>query len=264
MIVIAVDDERLMLKALTDAVSASPDIQAVHAFSSCSAALEWAAGNQLDAAFLDIHMRGMGGLALAERLTELHPSCKIIFCTGHDEYALEAIQLRCSGYLMKPITREAVQKEIDYILQQKAAKLSNGRPEKILEIRCFGHFEVFHNGQPLSFGRSKTRELLAVLVDRNGAGMTGRQICAVMWPDDTDDSRNMDYLRHLVSDLRSTLKSIDATEIFQYDKYHYRIDTERIQCDYLDYLKTGKPEFMGEYMTQYSWAEATCAMLTHI
>ena len=33
------------------------------------------------------------------------------------------------------------------------------------------------------------------------------------------------------------------------------------KCDYINYLETGKPEFHGEYMTQYSWAEATCAML---
>ena len=30
---------------------------------------------------------------------------------------------------------------------------------------------------------------------------------------------------------------------------------------YISYLETGKPEFHGEYMTQYSWAEETCAML---
>jgi hypothetical protein len=34
-----------------------------------------------------------------------------------------------------------------------------------------------------------------------------------------------------------------------------------VRCDYLSFLETGKPEFYGEYMTQYSWAEETCAML---
>ena len=41
----------------------------------------------------------------------------------------------------------------------------------------------------------------------------------------------------------------------------YRIDTGLVKCDYLSFLETGKPEFHGEYMTQYSWAEATCGML---
>ena len=100
MIAIAVDDERPMLQALTEAVSASPDIRQVHSFGSCSAALEWLATGHADVAFLDISMRGMGGLALAEKISQLQPACKIIFCTGYEQYALDAIQLRYSGYLI--------------------------------------------------------------------------------------------------------------------------------------------------------------------
>ena len=37
--------------------------------------------------------------------------------------------------------------------------------------------------------------------------------------------------------------------------------SEILDCDYYDYLKNGKPDFMGEYMSQYSWAEGTCGML---
>ena len=90
MIAITVDDERPMLKALTDIVKASPDIKEVYDFSVCSAALEWISENSADVAFLDINMRGMGGMALAEKLIELQPSCKIIFCTGYEEYAVSA------------------------------------------------------------------------------------------------------------------------------------------------------------------------------
>ena len=59
MIAITVDDERPMLNALTDIVSSSPDIEAVYAFSVCSGALEWVSHNNVDIAFLDIHMRGI-------------------------------------------------------------------------------------------------------------------------------------------------------------------------------------------------------------
>lgn len=251
---IAVDDEIYMLEILLEAVSASSDIEMVEDFSSCSAALAYATENPVDVAFLDINMRGIGGLGLAEKLLALQPHCKIVFCTGYQEYAVSAFQLHVSGYLMKPITAEAVQKEIDHIKGIKAT-------EKLLTIQCFGNFEVLHNGQSLPFKRKKAKELLAVLVDRNGSGMTAKQICAILFPADTDDTKNAAYLRQLVLDLKNTLKTIRAEAVFKHDTPYYRIDTNLVRCDYLTFLETGKPEFHGEYMTQYSWAEATCAML---
>lgn len=254
MIAIAVDDERPMLQALAEAVKASPDIRQVHTFSTCSTALEWIESNTADVAFLDISMRGIGGLALAEKISQLRPSCKIVFCTGYEKYALDAIRLHCSGYLIKPITAQAVQKELDHIKKQP-------KSDKKLTVKCFGFFEVLCNGRTLNFKRTKAKELLAVLVDRNGAGMTGRQICALLWPEDTNDAKNMDYFRHLMQDLRSTLDAVGAGSVLCQEGYHYRIDPAQIDCDYHDYLQYGTPAFLGEYMTQYSWAEATCGFL---
>ena len=80
-----------MLEALEEAVKASSDIEQAERFSSCSAALAYAAENEIDIAFLDINMRGIGGLGLAEKLISLQPLCKIVFCTGHEEYAVDDI-----------------------------------------------------------------------------------------------------------------------------------------------------------------------------
>ena len=253
---IAVDDEIYMLETLQEAVSASLDIESTESFSSCSAALAYAKENPVDIAFLDINMRGIGGLGLAEKLIGLQPRCKIIFCTGYGEYAVSAFQLHASGYLMKPITVDAVQKEIDHIKGVKSA-------EKLLTVNCFGNFEVLHNGEILTFKRKKAKELLAILIDRNGAGMTSKQICAILFPDDTDDTKNAAYLRQLVLDLKNTLRTIRAEEVFRHDTPYYRVDTNLVKCDYLSFLENGKPQFHGEYMTQYSWAEETCAMLQY-
>ncbi len=254
MIAIAVDDEILMLGALVKAIKASPDIAEVVKFSDCEEALEFVRNNHADVAFLDINMRGMGGLALAEKIVAARPSCKIVFCTGYEEYAIPAFKLHASGYLMKPISAEDVQGEIDNIkgVRQK---------EKPLVVKCFGNFEIYAGGQKLPFKRLKTKELFAFLVDRNGAGMTAKQICAVLFPDDTDDTKNAAYLRQLVLDLKNTLKVVGAENVLRHETPCYRVDTGLIECDYISYLEMGKPEFRGEYMTQYSWAEETCAML---
>ena len=254
MIAIAVDDEALMLGALVSAIEASPDITEVVKFSDCEMALEHVKNNAVDVAFLDINMRGMGGLALAEKIIAARPNCKIVFCTGYEEYAISAFKLHASGYLMKPISAEDVQAEIDNIkgVLQK---------EKPLTVKCFGNFEVYAKNEKVLFKRLKSKELFAFLVDRNGAGMTAKQICAVLFPDDSDDTKNAAYLRQLVLDLKNTLRSVGAENVLCHETPCYRIDTNLIKCDYISYLETGKPEFHGEYMTQYSWAEDTCAML---
>ena len=254
MIAIAVDDEILMLGALVKAITASPDIKEVSKFSNCEKALEFVKENNVDVAFLDINMRGMGGLALAEKILDTRPNCKIIFCTGYEEYAIPAFKLHASGYLMKPISAADVQNEINNI---KGVRQS----EKLLTVKCFGNFEVYAKNEKLTFKRLKTKELFAFLIDRKGAGMTAKQICATLFPDDTDDNKNAAYLRQLVLDLKNTLKAVGAESVFRHETPCYRIDVSRVECDYISYLETGKPEFHGEYMMQYSWAEDTCAML---
>ena len=254
MIAIAVDDEALMLGALVSAINESADITEVASFSDCEEALEFVKNNPADIAFLDINMRGMGGLSLAEKIIAVRPRCKIVFCTGYEEYAIPAFKLHASGYLMKPISAEDVQGEIDNIkgvIQQ----------EKLLTVKCFGNFEVYAKNEAVTFKRLKTKELFAFLVDRNGAGMTAKQICAVLFQDDTDDTKNLVYLRQLVMDLKKTLKLVGAEAVLCHESPCYRVDTSLIKCDYISYLETGKPDFYGEYMTQYSWAEQTCAML---
>ena len=113
MIAIAIDDEQLMLYALEKAVRASADIDVVAGFTNCDDALDWIEINTPDVAFLDINMRGINGIGLAEKITALHPDCKIVFCTGYEEYAVSAFKIHASGYLLKPISAEDVQKEID-------------------------------------------------------------------------------------------------------------------------------------------------------
>ena len=256
MIAVAVDDEPLMLSALTKAVQASADITAVADFTSCEDALDFIKSNRVDMAFLDINMRGMGGLSLAEKIIGLRPNCKIVFCTGYEEYAIAAFKLHASGYLLKPVSAEAVQAEIDHIIGVR-------QTEKQLVVKCFGNFEVYAQGKPMTFKRSKTKELFAFLVDRNGAGVTVAEIGVMLW-ENNEDQKKRNYIHQLFRDLRQSLEAVGAGEIFERNRYFYSVNPLKIDCDYYTYLKTGKPEFLGEYMSQYSWAEGTCGSLWKI
>ena len=253
MIAIAVDDEPLMLGALTKAIKASDDITSVADFTSCEDAIDYIKNNPADIAFLDINMRGMGRLALAEKIIVSCPDCKIVFCTGYEEYAISAFKLHASGYLMKPVSAKDVQVEIDNI---KGVR----QTEKPLTVKCFGTFEVYVKGEKLTFKRSKTKELFAFLVDRNGAGVTVAEIGVALWGND-EEQKNHNYIHQLFRDLRQSLETVGAEEIFERNNYFYSLNPEKLDCDYYAYLKTGKPEFRGEYMSQYSWAEETCGLL---
>ena len=138
-----------MLGALVHAIQTSPDISAVSPFSGCEDALDYVKHNPVDVAFLDINMRGMGGLVLAEKILSHRPGCKIIFCTGYEQYAIPAFKLHASGYLLKPISAADVQAELDHIKKP--------RQETLLEVKCFGNFEVYAGGEVVTFKRSKTK-----------------------------------------------------------------------------------------------------------
>ena len=253
MIAIAVDDEQLMLYALLKAVKASEEIEDVAGFTSFDDALDWIEINTPDVAFLDINLRGINGISMAEKITALHPECKIVFCTGYEEYAVSAFKIHASGYLLKPISAEDVQKEIDVI---KGRKIEKG----ILKAKCFGHFDVSCGGEKLTFKRTKSKEMLAFLIDRNGADVSSKEISAVLWENGTKEN-NRNYFHQLLLDVRQTLEKAGADDVLKKNGYLYSVDTSKISCDYYSYLKTGHPEFQGEYMTQYSWADETCGLL---
>lgn len=253
MTALAVDDEKLMLYALVKAIRTSEHISSVKDFLNGEEALEWIKENPVDIAFLDINMRGIGGLCLAERIKELHPDCRIIFCTGYEEYAVAAFRLHASGYLLKPVTAEDVCREIDIIMGVK-------NKGKLLRVSCFGNFEVYCRDSKLNFKRTKSKEMLAYLIDRQGAGVTAGEISAVLW-EDKPASGNRNYFHQLLLDVRMTLDAVGASEVLEKNGYYYSVNTEKIDCDYYSYIKSGQPEFSGEYMSQYRWAEETCGLL---
>lgn len=264
MIALCVDDEPLLLDALSYAVNQSPDITETADFKNASDAIRWAETHTAEIAFLDIRLRGTTGLELAKKLLELQPKMHIVFCTGYDDYARDAFRIHAAGYLTKPIDPAMVQGEIDHILGKDR---SDTRKNKLMTVNCFGEFQVFVDGKPLILRRTKARELLAYLVDRRGAQVSARQICAVLWPDDMDEQKHMNYFYQLLSDLRSGLKRAGAEEVLLSSYNSYAVETSLLDCDFYRFLngdEDAKKLFTGEYMNLYSWAEETCAYLSSV
>lgn len=247
MTILAVDDEKLMLMALEDAIrEAVPDAE-VLSFRKPADALAYTESDQVDVAFLDIRMRGMDGLELGKKMLEIDPRINIIFCTGYDDYISEAFRdVRCNGYISKPVDAQKVWQEMQHL----RVPLNIGRDRKI-RIQCFGTFEVFADGKPMQFERTKTKELLAYLVNANGAVCSNNEIIVNLW----DDDENHDsYFKKLRMDLLDTLEKYGCSDILYRRRGGLGVVPERIDCDYYEWRRQNQGEYHGEYMKQYLWS----------
>lgn len=261
MYVLAVDDERIMLKELTIELGQVFPQADIMGFREPQEAEQWALklaqeGNTLSYAFLDIRMRGMSGIELARRLKQIHPGTVLIFCTAYTEYAFDAVGMYAKGYLMKPISAENIVRTLDEMVYdwRKYQEIQ----ESSFWVKTFGNFEVFANGQPLVFEREKAKEMLAFLIDRAGASVTTEQLAVVLWEDRPYDKTLKNYVSTVLGSLRKTLKKVGKEDILIKTRNHLSVNTEKIKCDAYDYEKgviSAVNTFRGEYMVNYSWAE---------
>ena len=112
--ILIVDDEDLILKDLVVEVKELYPEAEVETASSAEAVLAPPLSKKnFDVAMLDIDMPGMDGLVLAKKLTARLPSINIIFVTGHGEYALDAHELYCSAFLLKPVGTRKLKKAFE-------------------------------------------------------------------------------------------------------------------------------------------------------
>lgn len=246
--IIAVEDEVILLKRLTNRIHEALPEAEILAFDNTDEALEDISVKKPDIAFLDIAIGDMNGIDLAKRIKAEYPRCDIVFCTGYSDYAAQAFDLGASDYLMKPVTKE----KIEHALSMLRHTSANTVKEQGLYIRCFGEFEVFYNGEPVTSFTKRSKELLAYLVDKAGAVCSSSDISNAIFRGNSDS-----YLRVVKKDLIDTLTEIGQEEIIVSGWGKLGINREKVRCDYFDYLD-GKPrslnQYKGAYMLQYHWA----------
>ncbi len=250
--ILAVDDEKDALEVLVAAISECEKDAEIKAFNSPTEALNYAAENPPDIAFLDIRMPTMSGLDLAKKLKAINVRVNIVFSTGYSEYASDAFSMHASGYIMKPVSVRLVRKELENL--RNPVETPNSR----IFVRTFGNFELFVDGETLHFSRKPAKELLAYLVDRKGSAVTRKELCSVLLQDEAFTRKSQDYLTKIVKELQKTLDEVNAGSIVNLDRSEYSVIPDNFSCDAYDYLK-GVPNafnnFYGEYMSQYPWAE---------
>ena len=245
--VLLVDDEPLQLLRLEKAVKEVLNKGDVLCFGNPVEALEKAKTSHVDLAFLDIEMPGLNGIQLAKKLKALNPLINIIFVTAYDQYALEAHRIHASGYLTKPVSKAKIEEEMKNLRNPIPVA-----PTKKLQIKCFGNFEVFFDGEPLRFSYTKSKEAFAYLIDREGSAIRINELNAILWEED-----HPSYLRNIIADIQTALRKVGAEDVFVKRHNECYIDVSKVDCDAYEYKKDNPDavrQYRGEYMIQYDWA----------
>jgi DNA-binding LytR/AlgR family response regulator len=115
--VLVADDELPAVEELAYLLGRDPRIGTIHRASGGTSALEILAAEDIDAAFLDIHMPGLNGLELARVIGRSPRPPVVVFVTADDDRALEAFDLAAVDYLLKPVSTERLAKTVGRVAE---------------------------------------------------------------------------------------------------------------------------------------------------
>ena len=128
-----IEDEPLAAQDLQIILKKESGLEVVAIVESVSETLEWLDEHGMpELIFMDIHLADDSSFEIFDRV---EITCPVIFTTAYDEYALKAFKVNSIDYLVKPVSREAVQKSLNKL--SKLTGKSAGPQELIKFIESF-------------------------------------------------------------------------------------------------------------------------------
>ena len=113
--ILVIDENEPDLKQLTNSITEALPGAQIFAFSNPVELLEFAQDNPCDIAFLEMVMPVMSGITMAKKLQSYNPKINIIFVSAYCENTADAFALHPSGFVIKPVTKEAIEREIKHL-----------------------------------------------------------------------------------------------------------------------------------------------------
>jgi len=263
--ILVIDDERPALELMLETVEKlCPDDEVVP-FREARDVLEYIKSEEIDVAFLDIELGKISGIELAINIKKYSPRCNIIFVTSYSKYGTESFRARPSGYLTKPYTEDEIRRELDNlrypILEQDEVEEKTdikGIGDKKLKCTTFGNFIVYkENGEVMTFSRTKSKELLAYLIDCIGFPITSNEIAYDLYEVSLDKQMSKNISKVIIGLMDDLKKEGYEGVVIKQNRQLY-INKDRISCDIYDAINgdvKALNSFRGDYMIEYSWAE---------
>jgi DNA-binding LytR/AlgR family response regulator len=117
-----IDDEEINRLTLEHYISLTDSLQLVVSMDDALQGLNYfRAGNRVDVLFLDVQMPQLNGLDLLRVLSD--PPI-VILTTAHEDFAVDAFELRVTDYLVKPFDYARFSRAVERALQQHTATVA--------------------------------------------------------------------------------------------------------------------------------------------
>lgn len=237
--VMIVEDEAHILKYMEMKLSACPDFLVIGGFSMPEEALEAFDTLLPEVVFLDIEMPRMDGITLARRLLEKKETLRIVFTTAYGQYALNAFEVEAIDYLMKPVTKEDIQRVLKRLkkgMPQILPPSSTGVSVARLPVRCFGTFDVRdRQNRLIKWPTRKTEELFAYFAAHQGQYISKWTLIDLFWPE-LEEERGFHNLYNTVYRIKNVLNLLPMAPQIQKVNDGYTLEAQGLLSDLTEFL----------------------------
>ncbi len=260
MIGLVIDSNSVDRESLVDLLEGIAGFEEIYSSDNIVDGIKYCTKKNVDVVFVDVMEPDLQGIAMAKEVFQICPTTNIVLTARDGRYALESYRAHANGYFVKPIEKEKVELQIDEFRKRGTLESVSHH----VYIQTFGNFDIFVDGKLLKIKRKKAKELLAYLVDRKGASASVSELSGILWEDSLYDRNMKSRVNNVIAQLKEVLKEAGIDDIIVRGWNSIALDTQKVECDYYELIRgnvTREKEFMGEYMQNYSWAEATTGLL---
>ncbi|MEA2029794.1 MAG: response regulator transcription factor [Campylobacterota bacterium] len=160
-----------------------------------------------DILILDINLKVGNGLNLLRNIRQNDHTTKAIVISAYSnqDYLMEAVDLKLSKYIVKPITRRAFKEALDIV--QKELSMFSIQNNTIFDLSSeyrwnYEKEKLFYKDKTIKLG-SKEHQLLKLLCDNRDKLLTYDDISNLLWDYDFSDKKNS--IKIIVKKLRKNL-----------------------------------------------------------
>ncbi|RPK18251.1 response regulator [Paenibacillus xylanexedens] len=234
--VILVDDEYLALSRLNKLLLEREDCEVIGSFLTAQEAIDQIKIHLPEIVFMDVQMPGMNGIEATERIHEVSPGTEVIFTTAYNEHALTAYGLEVLDYIMKPVTRDRLEKTMKMYQRRTVSASLNIAEGPSMLIRCLGMLQVqVHPNEPpkhMKFRTTKIRELFAYLLHHRNKPIKRDKLLELLWPE-LDERRGISNLHSGIHRLRNMMNEFMGEDkmVIRYQQFGYLLETGEFRID---------------------------------